>query len=368
MALWIGLAVMTALAALAVLVPLMRAEAPAAADGAAGDVAVYKDQLAELGRDRAAGLIGETEAEAARVEVARRLLRAGRAAEAPSTTTAATGLRRAVALFVVIALPAIALPLYLGIGNPDITDQPLAARATKPLDQLTPAELMARLEAAVVANPDDGQAWDLAARLYYRFNRMEEAAHAAAQAIRLIGATASRHTLRGEALVNAAEGVVTADARQAFEAALALEPKALSPRMYLALAREQDGDKPAALAAWNALKAEATGTEPWLEIVDNQIAKLEGREPPVRAEPAEPAAPQFTEEQKAAVDGMVANLAARLERDGGSADDWTKLLRSYRVLGRIDDARATLAKARDALKNDAAAVAALDATAKQLGL
>lgn len=356
---------MTGLAALAVLVPLLRAAPPAVNDTAAGDIAVYKDQLAELGRDQAAGLIGKTEAEAARVEVARRLLRAGRDAETSATPAAVLGLRRAVAVAIVLGLPAIALPIYLGIGNPDVADMPLAARQNRPLDQLTPPELMARLEAAVVANPDDGQAWDLAARLYYRFDRMEEAAHAAAQAIRLLGANPARHTLRGEALANAAEGVVTADARQAFEAALALDPKALAPRMYLALAREQDGDKPAALAAWNALKAEATGTEPWLEIVDNQIAKLEGREPPA---PAEPAAPQFTEDQKTAVDGMVANLATRLDRDGGSAEDWTKLMRSYRVLGRLDEARTTLAKARAALKDDAPALAALDATAKQLGL
>lgn len=361
MVLWIGLAVMTALAALAVLLPLLRSAAPEAADTAAGDVAVYKDQLAELGRDRDAGLIGAGEAEAARVEVARRLLRASR--ETETVADAGVGrLRRSAAIAVVIALPAISLPLYLGLGSPDAPDQPLVARASKPLDQLTPLELIARLEAAVVANPDDGRAWDLAARLYYRFNRADEAAAAAAQAIRLLGPTAERHILRGQALVSAAEGVVTADARKAFEAAIAIDPKAISPRMYLALARDQDGDKPAALDAWKALKAEAKGEEPWLEVVDSEIAKLEGRPPPP------PAAPAFDAEQSAAIDGMVANLAARLERDGGNAEDWSKLVRSYRVLGRPDDARATLAKARAALKDDATALAALDDTAKQLGL
>ncbi|MBP0649805.1 hypothetical protein J8J40_22425, partial [Mycobacterium tuberculosis] len=146
---------------------------------------------------------------------------------------------------------------------------------------------------------------------------------------------------------NAAEGVVTADARQAFEAALALEPKALSPRMYLALAREQDGDRAGALAAWQGLKAEAAGGEPWLELVDQQIAKLEGRPLPAPAEPAE--APP---EQQAQIDGMVARLAERLDRDGGSAEDWGRLMRSYRVLGRLDEARAALGKARTALKDD----------------
>lgn len=367
MLLWIGLAVMTALAALAVLVPLLRAAPPTAVATAEGDLAVYKDQLAELGRDREAGLIGAGEAEAARVEVARRLLRAGRAAETAGAGGADAGLRRAVAIAVVVALPAIALPLYLGIGSPDAADAPLAARAAKPLDQLTPAELLARLEAAVVANPDDGTGWELAGRLYYRFERMDEAAHAAGEAIRILGSNVARQTLRGEALVNAAEGVVTADARKAFEAALAHDPKALSPRMYLALAREQDGDKAAALAAWGALKAEAKGGEPWLGIVEGQIAKLEGRPPPPEAAPEEQPAETGPEQQQA-VDAMVTGLAERLDRTGGSLDDWTKLMRSYRVLGRPAEARATLTKARAALKDDDAALAALDETAKQLGL
>jgi cytochrome c-type biogenesis protein CcmH len=362
MVLWIGLAVMTALAALAVLLPLLRSAAPEAVATTAGDVAVYKDQLAELGRDRDAGLIGAGEAEAARVEVARRLLRASRETET-ATGAGAAQARRFAAIAIVVALPAISLPLYLGLGSPDAVDQPLVARASKPLDQLSPGEQMAWLDATVAARPEDGKLWDVAAQLYlYRFGRPDDAAAAASRAISLLGGTVERQVLRGEALVMAAEGVVTAEARIAFEAALVLDPKAMAPRMYLAKAREQDGDKPAALDAWKALKAEAKGEEPWLEVVDSEIAKLEGRPPPP------PSAPALDAEQSAAIDGMVTNLANRLERDGGNAEDWSKLMRSYRVLGRPDDARATLAKARAALKDDAAALAALDDTAKQLGL
>ena len=40
--------------------------------------AVYRDQLGEIESDRARGLIGEEEAEAARVEIARRLFAADR--------------------------------------------------------------------------------------------------------------------------------------------------------------------------------------------------------------------------------------------------------------------------------------------------
>jgi cytochrome c-type biogenesis protein CcmH len=372
MVLWIGLAVMTGVAAIAVLIPLMRPEraavapdggsdgGPAATAAPAGDLVVYKDQLAEIARDREAGLIGAGEAEAARVEIARRLLRAGRR---PAAAVAGAGsLRRIVALGVVLGLPLVGLGVYLDLGRPDLADAPLAARKSLPLDQLTPAELMARLEAALVGNPDDGRAWELAARLYFRSGRMDDAAHAMREAIRVLGSSDERQSQLGEALVNGAEGVVTAEAREAFDAAVALNPKALAARMYLALAREQDGDKDAALAAWKALKGESAGGEAWLEIVDGQIAKLEGRQPP----PATP--PALSASDKVAVDGMVAGLADRLAKTGGSPAEWGRLMRSYVVLGRRDDALGALDRARGQLKDDATALAALEATAKELGL
>src|SRR4029453_17931498 len=71
MTLWLLLALMTAAAVLAVLWPLGRRNA-----GSRGgsDIAVYRDQLDEGERDRAAGLIGEAEGGAAGGEVSRRLL------------------------------------------------------------------------------------------------------------------------------------------------------------------------------------------------------------------------------------------------------------------------------------------------------
>jgi cytochrome c-type biogenesis protein CcmH len=357
---WIGLALMTAVAALAVLAPLMRGRsATGPAEG--GDLAVYKDQLAEIVRDRDAGLIGTAEAEAARVEVARRLLKAERSG-IPAAAGGAPGWRRAVIALVIIAIPALSLALYLKVGRPEVPDEPLAVRAQRPLDQLRPEELVARMEAAVVANPDDGKGWDLIARVYFRLGRMEEAANALRNVIRVLGSSAERQAMLGEALVNANEGVVTADAREAFEAALKVEPKALSPRMFLTLGLEQDGKKDEALASWNAILSEAKGTEPWIKIVKDQIARLEGREP----EPEAP--PQLSAEDKVNVEGMVSRLAERLQSDGGTVDEWVRLMRSYQVLGRPDDARATLAKARIAMKDKADALSAFEDAARQLGV
>jgi cytochrome c-type biogenesis protein CcmH len=129
MGLWFPLALMTAAAIFVVLWPLGRRHG---APAAGGERAVYRDQLFELARDRAAGLIGRAEAEAARVEVSRRLLAADAAAHAPSAITLPWR-RRLTALAALIALPIGALGLYLVLGAPGLPDQPLTARIDPPL-------------------------------------------------------------------------------------------------------------------------------------------------------------------------------------------------------------------------------------------
>ena len=81
------------------------------------DVAVYRDQIDEIARDRATGLIGETEAEAARIEVSRRLIAAADAAETDAAPKpGATGRRRVAAVVALVMVPAVAAALYLAFG------------------------------------------------------------------------------------------------------------------------------------------------------------------------------------------------------------------------------------------------------------
>src|SRR5437899_12085095 len=109
MLLWFLLALMTAAAIFAVLWPLGHA-----ADVQAGnDLAVYRDQLDEIARDRAAGLIGESEAQAARNEVSRRLIAAADAAEFSHSLPIGSSLwrRRAAAVAALVLLPLVAITL-----------------------------------------------------------------------------------------------------------------------------------------------------------------------------------------------------------------------------------------------------------------
>src|SRR5450830_1246391 len=130
MILWFVFALMTAAAILAVLWPLSR-RGP---ERGGSDIAVYRDQLDEITRDRAAGLIGAAEAEAAKVEVSRRLIAAADAAEAekPAPEIASLWRRRATAITGLALLPVGAIAFYLMLGSPQMPGEPLAARLNAP--------------------------------------------------------------------------------------------------------------------------------------------------------------------------------------------------------------------------------------------
>ena len=127
MSLWFLLALMTAAAVFAVLWPLGRA--PRLRAG--GESAIYKDQLAEVERDRTAGLISAADAEAAKIEISRRLLASARS-EHGAPAAAHLKVRRAVAVFALLGLPLMSGALYLAYGSPTLGGFPLAARPVVP--------------------------------------------------------------------------------------------------------------------------------------------------------------------------------------------------------------------------------------------
>src|SRR5262249_50021756 len=125
MTLWLAVALMTVAAIFAVLWPLAR---PGGRLRPGGDVAVYRDQLDESGRDRAAGLIADREAAAAQAEVSRRLIGAADRQTPPAAASSVVWRRRAVAVVALVMLPFGAAALYLLLGSPALPDQPLAPR------------------------------------------------------------------------------------------------------------------------------------------------------------------------------------------------------------------------------------------------
>jgi cytochrome c-type biogenesis protein CcmH len=367
MTLWFVFALMTAVAIFAVLWPLGRGRTRPRADN---DLAVYRDQIDEIARDRVAGLIGEAEAEAARVEVSRRLLAAADAVQSESATAAPgeTVRRRAAAGAALIALPAIAAGLYLALGSPQLPGQPIASRATTPLQDRSLDSLVAQVEAHLERNPEDGRGWDVVAPVYLRLGRFEDAVKARRNALRLNGASADREADLGEALMAAGNGIVTGDAKAAFERALTHAPKHFKARFFLGVAAQQDGQGAAAAAIWREMLADAKPDSPWAPMVRQALAQVEGTAPGPSAEDVAAAETMSPQDRAAMVRGMVERLAERLKRDGSDVEGWLRLVRAYSVMGDRDRALSAAADARRALGHDADKLRRLDALVKELRL
>ena len=386
MLLWVILACLTAIVLLVLLRPLAGA---GAADRApeAFDAAVYRDQLSEIASDRARGLIGEQEAEAARIEIARRLLAADSKAHAPDRAKSDGPRARAAMIGVALALPLLALGLYLIYGSPRLPDQPLTARLQDPESDQNLEALVARVEARLRERPEEGEGWDVIAPVYMGWRRYSDAAQAYAQAVRLLGESAKRLSGQGQALVLANNGVVSEDAHHALERAVELDPTLIEPRILLAIAKEQYGQFQAAIEDWRALLDKAPKDAPWREMVEKKIATdeahLAGRpvseaETPPQAGAQSQNGPGASDiaaaqnmspaERQAMVERMVQGLAARLDQDGSDLPGWLKLVRAYSVLDRKDDALKALQRAKSQFGGNTQAIEQLDRLAAELGL
>ena len=362
---WFIMAGMAAFAALAAIWPVLRSSPPSIdANPARSEAAFYKAQLDEIQRDVERGLLPQSEAASARAEAARRLISTGSETLKPTQRSAAR-YRLAAAALIAICVPVIALPLYAHLGSPQMPDEPLASRPPASLASSDIEAAVAGVETHLIAKPDDGKGWAVIAPVYMRLERYEDAARAYSEALRLLGEDGARRAAYGEALVAAAGGVVTDRAREAFMKALADEPGLPQARFYLALAAEQDGKKDDAIRDYESLIADASPDARWVDAVRTRLASLKGEPPPQAAADASAAAP---EAQKAMIEGMVSRLANRLASNGGSVDEWARLIRAYTVLHEADKAKAALADARKALAPDPNAVASLDALAHDLGL
>ena len=388
MLIWALFAGMTVLALLFVLAPLVRrGAADAAPSESAGEISVYRDQLAEIDRDLEAGLVGVAEADAARAEISRRILRAGRHAEAAKV---ASGGSRFVPILAAVLVPLVAVGLYARLGHPTMPDMPLEARKAAVPAGNSLEELVAKVEAHLAANPNDTRGWEVLAPTYMHLGRYDLAAAAWRNAIRSGGATDRRYNELGRTLVAAGDDRVTAEARAAFEKSLEVEPNGILPRFFLAVALAQDGKKAEAVAAWKDIVARGKGDEPWLVDAREELARAEADlagksyEPPPSA-PAVPSAPpapsaaapapgpsaadvqaaaQMSPEERAKmIATMVDRLRDRLTTSGGSIDEWERLIRAEKMLGRTEETAEMLAKARAAFSGDAAALARLDALA-----
>jgi len=387
MILWPILTLMTLGAVIAVWWPLARRQGSVRSGS---DIAVYRDQLDEIDRDQAAGLIGNVEAEAARVEVSRRLIAAAETAKARSTAPApgpAGRYRRATLAAAIVLLPAGAGSVYLLLGSPGLV--PLSMNAATD-GQPLPAgveKTVAEVETYLESNPKNGRGWELLAPVYLRLGRFDDAVRARRNALEIFGPDAARLGDLGEAMVMASNGVVTAEAKSLFERANAADPEDVMAQYYLGLSAKQDGRRDEAEKRWRALVSRAGEGAEWLPLVKNALARIDEKSPPVvvaapapasstaKVAPKGPSASEIAAagqlapaERTGMIQGMVARLAQKMAENGSDVDGWLRLIKAYSVLGERDKALAAAANARSALAGNSDNLRRIGELAKELGL
>ena len=326
------LALLTTATVAALLWPLLRMRLPAR-DRLSGELAIYRDQLAELERERAVGTLGAAEAAAARTEIERRMLAAGDAATATATGTGKAAsssdavqkwLPPALSLFV----PLLALGLYLQVGRPGLPAAPFAERGTEqpaPSRQMDVAGLLKEARARLAQDPNDAEA---------------------------LAALAEGLTLE-------AGGTVTQPALEALQRALKARPDDARILYYLGLHEAQSGDSKAAIARWRDLEAKSPPDASWLPMLRAEIArvaKAAGIEVPPSQAPQstmptpsreqQEAMAQLTPEQRQqTIRTMVEGLAARLADAPQDRAGWLRLANAWKVLGENANAADAYARA-----------------------
>jgi cytochrome c-type biogenesis protein CcmH len=329
--------------------PLLRGT-EAVADRGQFDRAVYRDQLLEVERDLARGVLSPAEADSARLEIERRLLgvtaaTAGRTARANRDPKLAIG--------IAVLLVCGSAGLYIQLGSPSLPDVPFASNSngagvadTERVDIRTAA---ARLAEQLKTDPNNAQGWLLYARAESLLSDWQKAGEAYRRAIDLGAAAPDVLSSYGETQVLAAAGIVPPAARDVFAKALAADPKNDVARYYTALADSQAGNVHRAIDGWLALAAELPEEAPMRQAIARKIADA-ARAGGFAAPPLPKGAPRAPEDQMAAaakqpqaqrdemIHGMVAQLAARLQSQPDDVGGWLQLGRSYSVLHENDKA------------------------------
>ena len=366
-----------ALFALALLTRRAEAEHPAAYD-----LRIYRDQLKEVERDLARGVINEADAERIRTEVGRRVLAAdAQLAIADVSSQQPRSLTIAIATVIALLLTGGGVAIYTQLGTPGLGDLPHKARLqasqelyssrssheaflarlpvrNAPQQEAGYLELVERLREAVASRPDELQGQQFLAQSEARLGNYAAARAAQSAVIRLKGeaAGASDFVTMAQMYITEADGYVSPEAEAALRRALRADRTDPVARYFLGQMWLQNDRPDRAFGLWSQLLNEGPEEAPWIAPIRqsiDDIAWLAGVEytqpapsematdmPGPTVQDIENAGEMTPEERQEMVQSMVQRLNDRLATEGGTPEEWARLISAYGSLGDESRARA----------------------------
>lgn len=377
----------------------MRQAAVTGDDGSA--LKVYRDQLSEVDRDLSRGVISLPEADLVRTEVSRRLLQADRALKA-APALGGKGSALPAVVVVVLAMGG-ALAVYFDLGAPGYTDLPLKERlamaeenyknrptqeqaeaVAPPETPVQPdaqfADLMGKLRTAIAARPDDVQGLILLARNEAQLGNFIAARKAYQHLVAVRGdkADINEHLGLAQAMIVAAGGFVSPEAEVQLAEVLKVEPTNGMARYFTGLMLAQVGRPDRAFALWEPLLREGPEEAVWIEpiraglqdLADRAGIKytLPGKLKGPDADAMAAAGDMSDEDRQAMIKGMVGQLQERLFGQGGSVEEWQRLITSLAVVGDMPGSSEAYLKAKAAFAGNEADLAKIESAATQAGV
>jgi cytochrome c-type biogenesis protein CcmH len=357
---WIAAGLLTAAVVALLALPLMRKAVPTDLGGGT-DLAVYRDQLAELERERARGLVEIEQAASLETEISRRMLNAARSAQ-PVPATASPS--RVLTVILAVLFPVGGLAIYLMVGQPDLPGMPLSARNVQ--QGQDPVKVLAavdEIKGRLKQSKDDLDRWVMVGEAYQKLGHPREAVETFRTARQIAPDDPGISAALGEALIDADGGAVGEEAKKLFQSIPPDAPALPEARYYLALSAAQAGDMKTALRGWQSLMADSPSDASWIEPTRQRIASAAqamGLDPAKETPDPKPAASAMSSEgpleggpetaegqaikqmapdqQQAMIQSMVQRLAERLQANPDDPEGWRKLARAYQVMGLAEKA------------------------------
>jgi len=237
------------------------------------NLAIFRDQLAELAREKGEGTLADADFDLARHELQRRLLEEVEPVAGDGAPLATQGPSRKTAIAILILLPILGLVGYGVLGNPKALD-PMQTAAPQ---QMTPEkinDMVSSLAEKLKANPDDTQGWLMLARSYKSLGRYSDAVEAYAKVEKAINDDPDQLASYAEAIAMANGKGINGKALQLIERALKVDPKHAHSMFLAGAAAMEAGDNKKGLSYWEPLLPQVEPGSEIEQMLRNGIEKM----------------------------------------------------------------------------------------------